>query len=227
LHWLGTPLADDIELYHEDDEGFRVGSSLSANERWLIVGTSDHETSEVRLIPAADPLATPLLVKARQKGVEYDVDERDGTLYIHANDTHENFRLATAPLSAPGEWTTLIEGSDAFYLTGFELYRDFYVTQGRRSGLDQVELRYYDDPARVEPIAFPEASYVAGLGDNPEWAVDTLRLSYESMVSPASVLEYDVAARRLTTLKVRKFPRATTPRFTPPSGWSLRRAMGP
>jgi oligopeptidase B len=206
LHWLGQPLDSDIELYHEDDEGFRVGSSLSANEQWLIVGTSDHETSEVRLIPAADPLALPILVKPRQKGVEYDVDERDGTLTIHANDTHENFRLATAPLDNPGEWTTLIEGTDAFYLTGFELYRDFYVTEGRLGGLDQVEVRYYDQPERVEPIVFPEASYVAGLGDNPEWAVDTLRLSYESMVSPASVMDYDVAKRTLTTLKVQEIP---------------------
>ena len=31
LHWLGRPLSEDVELYHEDDEGFRVGSSLSAN----------------------------------------------------------------------------------------------------------------------------------------------------------------------------------------------------
>ena len=113
LHWLGQPIASDVELYHEDDEGFRVGSSLTANEQWLIIATSDHETSEVRLIPAADPLASPILVKPRAKGVEYDVDERDGLLYIHTNDTHENFRLATAPLSQPGEWTTLIEGSDA------------------------------------------------------------------------------------------------------------------
>jgi oligopeptidase B len=89
-----------VELFHEEDEGFRVGSSLSANEQWLIIGTSDHETSEVRLIPAADPLAKPLLVRARE-GVEYDVDERDGVLYIHANDTHENFRLATAPCRPP------------------------------------------------------------------------------------------------------------------------------
>ena len=47
LHWLGQPIASDVELYHEDDEGFRVGCSLSANEEWLIIGTSDHETSEV------------------------------------------------------------------------------------------------------------------------------------------------------------------------------------
>ncbi|MFM6951253.1 MAG: S9 family peptidase [Novosphingobium sp.] len=206
LHWLGQPLSSDVELYHEDDEGFRVGCSLSANEQWLIIGTSDHETSEVRLVPAADPLAAPLLVKPRQPGVEYDADLHGDTLFIHANDTHENFRLATAPLSDPGNWTTLIEGTDEFYLTGFDLFRDFYVTEGRVRGLDRIEVRYYDDPARVESIVFPEASFSAGLGDNPEWAVTTLRLSYESMVSPASVLDYDVAAQTLTTLKVQEIP---------------------
>ncbi len=206
LHWLGQPLSSDVELYHEDDEGFRVGCSLSANEQWLIIGTSDHETSEVRLVPAADPLATPLLVRERRTGVEYDADLRDETLFIHANDTHENFRLATASLADPGQWTTLIEGTDEFYLTGFDLFRDFYVTEGRVRGLDRIEVRYYDDPARVEAIAFPEASYSAGLGDNPEWAVDKLRLSYESMVSPATVYDYHVADRSLEVRKVQEIP---------------------
>lgn len=206
LHWIGQPLENDVELYHEDDEGFRVGASLSANEQWLIISTGDHETGEVRLVPADDPLATPLLVKPRQKGVEYDVDERDGVLYIHANDTHENFRLATAPLSNPGEWTTLIEGTDDFYLTGFDLFRNFYVTEGRVRGLDRIEVRYYDDPSRVEPIEFPEASYEASLGDNPEWDMSVLRVGYESMVSPASSYDYDVATRSLTLLKVQEIP---------------------
>lgn len=206
LHWIGQPLENDVELYHEDDEGFRVGAALSANEQWLIISTGDHETGEVRLVPADNPLAEPLLVKARQKGVEYDVDERDGVLFIHANDTHENFRLATAPLADPGNWTTLIEGTDDFYLTGFDLFRNFYVVEGRVRGLDRIEVRYYDDPARIEPIAFPEASYEASLGDNPEWDMSVLRVGYESMVSPASVYDYDVATQSLTLLKVQEIP---------------------
>lgn len=206
LHWLGQPLTADVELYHEDDEGFRVGAGLSANEQWLIVATSDHETGEVRLIPAADPLAEPILVAPRRKGVEYDVDLRDDTLFILTNDTHENFRLATAPLSSPGEWTTLIEGSDAFYLTGFDLFRDFYVVEGREGGLDTIAVRYYDDPDRIEPVAFPEASYSAGLGDNPEWAMDVLRIGYQSMVSPSTVYDYHVAERRLEVRKVQEIP---------------------
>lgn len=206
LHWLGQPLDTDVELYHEDDEGFRAGAALSANEEWLILSTGDHETSEVRLIPANDPLAAPILVRPREKGVEYDVDLRADTLFIHTNDTHENFRLATAPLADPAAWTTLIAGSDEFYLTGFELFRDFYVVEGRVRGLDRIEVRYYDDPARIEPIAFPEASYEASLGENPEWATQTLRVGYESMVSPASVYDYDVPSRTLTRLKVQEIP---------------------
>ncbi|MEJ6010711.1 S9 family peptidase [Novosphingobium aquae] len=206
LHWLGQPLESDVELYHEDDDGFRVGCSLTANEEWLVISASDHETSEVRLIAAADPLGEQILVKPRAKGVEYDVDLHGQTLFIHTNDTHENFRLATAPLSAPGEWTTLIEGTDDFYLTGVDLFRDFYVTEGRVRGLDRIEVRYYDNPTRIEAIEFPEASYSAGLGDNPEWAMDVLRVSYESMVSPSTVYDYDVAARSLTPLKVQEIP---------------------
>ncbi len=206
LHWIGQPIESDVELYHEDDEGFRVGAALSANEKWLIISTGDHETGETRLVPTNDPQATPILVKPREKGVEYEVDERDGVLYVHTNDAHENFRLATAPLSDPSNWTTLIEGSDDFYLTGFELFRDFYVVEGRVRGLDRIEIRYYDDPARIEPIEFPEASYEASLGDNPEWDMTVLRVGYESMVSPASSYDYDVATRNLSLLKVQEIP---------------------
>jgi oligopeptidase B len=212
LHRIGTPHTADVVLYHEADEGFRVGVGLSASERWMVISTGDHETGEARLVPADDPTATPILVRGRRAGVEYDVDvydRGDGSepvLYIHTNDTHENFRLATAPLSAPGEWTTLVAGTDDFYLTGFELFRDFYVVEGRVRGLDRIEVRYYDDPARIEPIAFPEASYEAGLADNPEWATDRLRLTYESMISPATVYDYHVATGTLEVRKVQEIP---------------------
>ena len=210
LHWLGQPASYDAVLYREADEGFRASAGLSANEEWLILSAGDHETSEIRLIPAADPLADQMLVRARQTGIEYDVDLREDTLFIHTNDTHENFRLATAPLADPGSWTTLIAGSEDFYLTGFDLFRDFYVIEGRVRGLDRIELRFYDDDqvnsGRIQPIEFPEASFSAGLGDNPEWAMDVLRLSYESMVSPASVIDYDVASQVMTTLKVQQIP---------------------
>ena len=212
MHVLGTPVSEDVELYRETlDEGFRVGTGLSAQEDWLIISTGDNETSEVRLVPASDPTAEPVLVKPRRKGVEYDVDVRDGTVWVHTNDDHVNFRLATAKLDTPGDWTTLISGSDEFYLTGFELFKDFYVTEGRLRGLDQIQLRSYKDANLVKPIAFAEASFSAGLSNNPEYDQDTLRLAYESMVTPDSVYDYHVATGELELLKQQEIPSGYDP----------------
>ena len=210
LHTLGTDVSEDVEIFREEDEGFRVGAGLSAQDDWLIIGTGDNETSEVWLVSADEPTGEQMLVKAREKGIEYDVDVRtldgESTLFIHTNDDHINFRLATAPLSNPGQWTTLIAGSDDFYLTDFELFKDFYVTEGRLAGLDQVQLRGYDDAGDITPIAFPEASFVAGLSNNPEYDMQKLRLSYQSMVTPGPVYDYDVSTGALELLKQQEIP---------------------
>ena len=210
LHRIGTPVEQDVEIYREEDEGFRVGAGLSAQEDWLVIATGDNETSEVRLVRADDPTGEQILVKPREKGVEYDVDVRDGTVFVHTNDDHVNFRLATAPLETPGEWTTLIAGSDEFYLTGYELYKDFYVTEGRLDGLDQIQLRDYADASKITPIAFPEASFSTGLTNNPEYDVTKLRLAYESMVTPDTVYDYDVATGELELLKQQEIPSGYT-----------------
>jgi oligopeptidase B len=206
LHRLGTPVAEDKLLYKEADIGFGVGIGKTAADNYIVIATGDNETSEVYLLPAADPEAKPLLVSPRRKGREYSVDEREGTLYILTNDDHPNFRVATASLAAPGEWTTLIAGSDHSYITGLSVFRDYFVLESREDGLDQVDVRRYDAPLTPGRIAFPEATYVAGLGDNPEYHQDKIRIDYESMVTPDTVYDYDVAAGTLETLKVQEIP---------------------
>ena len=206
LHVIGTPVESDVTLYKEADQSFGVGTGLTAQEDWLVIATGDNETSEVRLVPAANPTAEPILVKARQKGVEYSVDVRDGELWVWTNDDHINFRLATAKLETPADWQTVIAGSDDFYLTGFDLFKDFYVIEGRLDGLDQIQLRAYGDAAKITTISFPEASYTAGLSNNPEYDMAKLRLSYQSMVTPSTVYDYDVATGGLETLKTQEIP---------------------
>ncbi|WP_151953749.1 S9 family peptidase [Sphingomonas sp. EC-HK361] len=206
FHRLGTPVESDIELFHEADEGYRVGVSETSDRRWIILATGDHVTSEVRLLPATDPLAQPILVAPRLPGREYDVDAHGDTLFIHTNDTDPMWRLCTAPISAPGDWSELIAPNPHFYMTGVETYRDFFVVEGREDGLDRIAIHRYDAPTVPEWIDFPEASYAAGLGDNPEYDMTVLRLGYESMVTPGTVYDYDTATRAMTTLKVQEIP---------------------
>ena len=205
-HKLGDDPAKATLLYKEPDIGFGVGVGLTVQEDWIVIATGDNATSEVRLVPANDPTAMPIMVSPRKVKREYSVDVRDGKLFILTNDDHVNFRVATASLENPGEWKTLIAGSDQHYLTGIDLFKNFYVTEGRIDGLDQIEIRDYADASKVQTIPFPEASYDAGLGDNPEYDVTKLRLGYESMVTPDTVFDYDVATKKFTTLKVQEIP---------------------
>ncbi len=206
LHVIGTSQDDDVTLYKEDDESFGVGTVLSAQEDYLIIATGDNETSEVRIVSADNPTGEQLLVKARTKGVEYSVDIRDGELWVWTNDDHINFRLAKADLETPGQWETVIAGSNDFYLTDFSLFKDFFVTEGRLNGLDQIQVRQYDAPDAISMVEFPEPSYNAGLSNNPEYDQSKLRLTYESMVTPDTVFDYDVAARSLEKLKQQEIP---------------------
>ncbi|WP_249340278.1 S9 family peptidase [Sphingopyxis sp. 2PD] len=206
VHYLGTPVSEDVRIYKEADIGFGVGIGKTADDAYIVIATGDNETSEVYLLPADDPGAQPMLVSARKKGREYSVDVREKTLYIHTNDDHANFRVATASLDNPGEWQTLIPGSDDNYITGLSIFRDYFVLESREKGVDQVDVRRYDAPLTPGRIKFPETTYVAGLGDNPEYHQDKLRLDYESMVTPDTVYDYDIASGKLETLKVQEIP---------------------
>jgi oligopeptidase B len=203
-------LGDDPEkakvLYQEPDIGFIVDVDLSAQEDWIIIEAGDQVTNESRLIPAADPTAQPILVSARQVGREYSIDLRDGTLFILTNDDHVNFRIATATLEKPSDWKTLIPGSDRHYLTDVGLFKDFFVTEGRIDGLDQIQIHRYDSPLQPEPIIFPESSYTTELSSNPEFDTPSLRIEYESMVTPETVFDYHVSEKRLEKLKVQTIP---------------------
>src|SRR3546814_1613199 len=70
LHKLGTPVSGDKLLYKEADIGFGVGIGKTAADNYIVIATGDNETSEVYLLPADDPEATPLLVAPRRKGRE-------------------------------------------------------------------------------------------------------------------------------------------------------------
>ena len=211
LHRLGTPVSEDVELFHEEDEGFRVGVSETSDRKWIVIATGDHVTSEVYLLPATDPTATPVCVRPRETGVEYDVDTHGDTLFIHTNDVDPMWRLVTAPIARPGEWSERIAPSAHFYMTGISCFADFFVVEGREDGLDQIDLHRYDGGTAPQRIAFPEPSYDAGLGDNPEYDMSVLRLGYESMVTPGTVYDYDVASGELTTLKVQEIPSGYDP----------------
>jgi oligopeptidase B len=223
-HRRGDAPDDAVNVYEEHSGEFFVGIGKTQSEAYVLLSSGDHVTSETRVIPADAPLAPPRLIAARRARHDYDVEHHAEHFYIRSNARHRNFELLRVSVATPDEanWQTLIEGSDNRYLTGHCCFADFYVVEERVDGLDHVRIADYAD-AQAHYVAFPEASYDAGLGTNAEYATRVLRLDYESMVTPQTVYDYDVAARHLVTRKVRQIPsgydasRYTTERLMAPA----------
>jgi oligopeptidase B len=210
LHILGTDPATDTTLYEETEElGFNVGLGTTHDRQWILIATGDNQTSEIRMVPAADPSAAPILISPRKEKREYSVDSAHGSLWILTNDDHVNFRIARADPATPDQWDTVIAGSDQVYLRGITAFANHLAISERVDGLDQIRLRTYDGSGHR--IAFPEASYTASLGSNPEYDPPAYRLSYASMITPQTVYDYDPATRALTTLKVQQIPSGYDP----------------
>ncbi len=99
---------------------------------------------------------------------------------------------------------TLIDGSDLHYLRGLMCLRDWVIVEERLNGLDQIRIIASDGSEHY--VQFPEPTYHAGVGMNAEYDVSTLRLGYESMVTPYTVYDYDLTTRQLTTRKLQQIP---------------------
>jgi oligopeptidase B len=210
FHRLGRPLDEDETIYEESEElGYSVGLSRSQDRSLIFISTGDNASNEIRFVPAADPKVEPTLIFRRRPKVQYSADAAHGRLWILANDEHVNFRLAEADPAAPGEWKTILPGSDRVYLTGLSAYRDHLAVSARVDGLDQLILRTYSGEERRIP--FSEAAYSAGFSGNPEYAPAAYRLHYSSMVTPATVYDYHPDDGRLEVLKVQEIPSGYDP----------------
>jgi oligopeptidase B len=202
-HRLGTDLAEDVLLYEETDELFRLGVWRSRSRAFVFVTSRSYTSAEVRYLPASDPAGTWRLIAPREKDHEYDVDHGGAFFYIRTNGGGQrNFRLVWAPVSDPGpeRWEELIAHRETVMLEDLDVFADHYVAHERQDGLVRLQVTSLA-AGGTHDVQFPEPTYDVTQDANAEFATGSYRIRYESLVTPPSVYDYDVAERRLRLLK--------------------------
>jgi oligopeptidase B len=100
----------------------------------------------------------------------------------------------------PGRWRELIAHRDDVMLEEVEVFADHYVVQEREDGL--IRLRITEARADAHHhVEFPEPTYELDADANAEFETGAYRLRYQSLITPASVFDYEIAERRLRLLK--------------------------
>lgn len=210
-HRVGDTAADDVVVYDETDERFNLGVGKTRDGKYVLMEAGSHTTNECRFLSTATPEGTFTMIAERVDEQEYSVDHRDGVFYIRTNDVGKNFRVVTSKVEVPGRefWTELIAEEADAPLEDFDVFATFCVSSRRRLGLPTLTVTAIDGEGRLgsaQEIAFPEPVYAVGAHANREFETTVYRYSYQSLVSPASVYEFDVATGVSRLLKEQEVP---------------------
>jgi oligopeptidase B len=210
-HRLGDAVEKDVVIYEENDERFNVGVDKTRDCKYLLIESGSHTTNEWRFLSAYAPEGDFTVIAGRIEEQEYVVDHRNGLFYIRTNDVGKNFRVVTAPVEKPGRefWTELIPMEKDAPLEDFELFASFCFSSRRKLGLPTLSVTSIGADGRLagtKEIEFPDPVYSAGAYANPEFDTETFRYSYQSLVSPASVYEYNVKSGTSELLKQQEVP---------------------
>jgi oligopeptidase B len=207
-HTVGAPASDLV--YEEKDELFDIGAGRSLDRRVIFVASYAKTSREYRYLPADRPAGKLEVIVPRQDGHEYDVDHYNGQFYITTNKGAKNFMVVTAPMADPSEknWNTFIAHNPAVKIESLSFFKRHLVVSERERGLNYLRVIGLSPKAEGETqvgashrIETDEPDYAMSLGGNPEFDTRTIRYSYQSMVTPATVYEYDLETKDRKQLK--------------------------
>jgi len=204
--------AEPVLVHQEDDERFNLGVGRTADGKFLMMEAASHTTSETRVLAADQPGGAFSLISPREDEHEYSVEHRFGLWFIRTNDKGRNFRLVTAPVATPGKehWTERIAHRPRVMLENVDVFAGFFVACEREDGLPRLHIWRFDgegpEAAPAGEISFPEPAYSAHPHVNRIFDATTFRYAYQSLVTPSSVYEYDMASGASTLLKQLEVP---------------------
>ena len=213
-HTLGQPQSADSLVFEEPDERFNLGAGKTRDSKFILLEIGSHTSSEAHFIPASEPTAAWQLIEPRRDNIEYYPDHRDGLFYIRVNDAGRNFRLVTAPVNQPSgnHWRELIAHRDHVMLEDVDLFATFAAIGTRSNGLPHIEIAPFESTrldgtmGAAREIVLPEPVYSVHGGANPDFQTTSYRYGYQSMVTPASVYDLDIATHQATLRKQQEVP---------------------
>ena len=195
-HAVGTSPTTDVLVYFEPDESFYLDINRTRSRRYLLLDIASHSTTEVRFLDANEPEGMFRVVQPREFGVEYSVEHHDERFFITTNDSAPNFRLVQAPVASPSKanWSPVLPYRPDIKLDETDAFRSHLVIYERQAGLRQIRVMNLVS-GEEHLVPFPEPVYTLRAHENPEFEIALLRFTYTSLVTPNSVVEWDMADR--------------------------------
>ncbi len=206
-HVLGTSIDKDKLIFEEKDETFTCGISLSSDEKYFIISTSDHITTEEYFFPSDTKDIKPKLFKGRKKDVRYSIDVWKGYFYVHTNEDARDYKVLRCKIDQIENLEVYIQAKKETVIGSLD-FLDEYIIRGEKS--DAISKLYVRNIKTNKEEEIKISDEIIGVPGVSLMQRDTnttkIRVGWESMATPGRIYEYDIVTKEKKLVKETEIP---------------------
>ena len=206
-HVLGTSTDQDQLIFEEKDETFTCGIGITSDEKYFIIGTSDHITTEEYFFSTDAKEIKPTLFQKRKNDVRYSIDSWQGYFYVHTNEGARDYKVLRCKTSQIDKLEVFIPAKKETVIGGFEFLDDYIIRSEKSDAIPKLFVRNIqtnkEEEIKIsdEPIGVPGVSLM-----QRDTNTTMIRVGWESMATPGQVYEYDIVSKQKKLVKQTEIP---------------------
>ena len=211
-HKLGSSVLDDELIFEEKSEAFTVGISLSSDEKYYFITTSDHNTSEQYYFSVNEEKPNPKIIQKRERGIIYSVNSWDNYFYKHTNKNAEDFKIERSSKIDDTNWETFIPAKDEVLIGGLVFLKNWIIRSETSNALSKLILRNPETNEEQEIKFTDEKVIVPGISlKQKDKNTNEVYLSYSSPKTPGRTYLFNVETEEKKLVKEQEIPSGHNP----------------
>ena len=211
-HILGTSSKKDELIFEEKDDSFSVGISLTADEKFFVISTSDSNTVEEYFFSTKDKEIKPQLFKKREKGIKYSIDSWQNHWYVHTNQDALDNQILRCEHKNIKDLKVFIPPKEETIIGGLE-FLDSYILRGEKSdAIPKLFIRNIDTNLEEELLISHEAVGTPSIAlMQKDTNTTKIRIAWDSLATPGKIYEYDIITKEKKLVKEIEIPSGHNP----------------
>ena len=206
-HEIGTATKDDLLIFEEKSEAFTVGIGLSSDEKYFMITSSDHNTSEQYYFNVDENNPKPKLIQKRERGIIYSVNSWDNYFYKHTNENAEDFKIDRCADLVKPKWETFVAAKDEVLIGGLVFLSNWIIRSETSNALGKIILRDPKTDKEEEIIFCDEKVIVPSISLlQKDKNTDNVYLSYSSPKTPGRTFLYNLKSKEKKLVKEQEIP---------------------
>ena len=211
-HKIGDNISNDKLIFEEKSDAFTVGINLTSDEKYFIITSSDHNTSEQYYFKSTEENPEPKLIKKRNKGIIYSVNSWDNHFYNHTNEKAEDFKIDYCNDLSIQDWKPYIPAQEETLIGSLFFLNNWILRSEISNALPKIfvkniktnqeeEIKFTD-----EKIIDPGISFYQKDRDT-----DLIYLSYSSPKTQSRTYLYNLKSKERKLVKEQEIPSGHNP----------------